>query len=156
MNVTRIIEKLDLQPHPEGGFYKETYRSDVMHGRHHISTAIYFLLPRGHISHLHRIGSDEIWHFYLGGAIELIELTPDKKLRKTILGNDIEAGQILQHGVPAGHWFGAMPCQGTEFALVGCTVAPGFGFEDFELANKEYLLAEFPAAHHEIEKYFAL
>ncbi|MDR1169989.1 MAG: cupin domain-containing protein [Prevotellaceae bacterium] len=152
MNIQEIIGTLDLNPHPEGGFYRETCRSEVMHGRHSVSTAIYFLLPNGDVSHLHRITSDEIWHFYLGDALEITEILPDKTLRKTLLGKDLKAGQVLQYCVSAGHWFGAAPCEGTEFALVGCTVAPGFSFDDFELGDRQQLLKQFPEYQEEILK----
>jgi predicted cupin superfamily sugar epimerase len=152
MDIQQIIKTLDLKPHPEGGFYRETYRSEVMHGKHSISTAIYFLLPKGNVSHLHRITSDEIWHFYSGGALEIIEILPDKTLKKTLLGNDLKAGQVLQYCVLAGRWFGAAPCESTEFALVGCTVAPGFCFDDFELGNRQQLLQQFPEFQEEILK----
>lgn len=152
MDVQQIIKTLDLKPHPEGGFYRETYHSAVMHDGHSISTSIYFLLPEGNVSHLHRITSDEIWHFYAGGALEIIEILPDKTLKKTLLGNDLAGGHLLQYCVAAGHWFGAAPCEGAAFALVGCTVAPGFSFDNFELGDRQYLLQHFPAFQKEILK----
>jgi predicted cupin superfamily sugar epimerase len=148
----KLIEKLNLKPHPEGGFYRETYRSTVLHGEHSVSTAIYFLLSKGDVSHLHRITSDEIWHFYAGGALEITEILPDKTMKKTILGSDFENGQTPQYCVSAGHWFGAAPCEGTDFALVGCTVAPGFSFEDFELGDRQELLIQFPEFEEDIIK----
>jgi predicted cupin superfamily sugar epimerase len=144
MKPAEIIEKLDLKPHPEGGFYRETYRSGTLFENNSVATAIYFLLPENSVSRFHRIPSDEIWHFYLGGAVEVIEIQPDKTIKKTVLGADLTAGAALQYCVPAGRWFGAAPCRGTEFALVGCTVAPGFSFDSFELGDRQKLLNEFP------------
>jgi predicted cupin superfamily sugar epimerase len=109
---------------------------------------IYFLLPAGQVSRLHRIDADEGWHHYLGGTLEIFELDeaePDQP-RVTRLGKNLAAGELPQHIVPAGRWFGAAPAAGTPYALVGCTVAPGFEFAHFELGTRERLLARFPAA----------
>jgi hypothetical protein len=150
----QLIRMLDLKPHPEGGYYRETYRCEefIPHaclpqrfqGDRHYSTAIYYLLPAGAVSRLHRIASDEVWHFYLGGAFTVIELKPDGSSDHVVLGQDVASGQRLQHVVKAGTWFGAYPNAGTGYALVGCTVAPGFDFADFEIANRKELLAKYP------------
>ena len=150
MNLEKIIKLLDLKPHVEGGFYRETYRSQQLFGERNISTAIYYLLPKGEKSHFHRIASDEIWHFYLGGALEIVQISPEGKLEKIVLGTDLEAGQVLQYCVPAGYWFGAVPCTKIDFTLVGCTVSPGFSFNDFELGDRQQLLQLFPRAEKEI------
>ena len=152
----KIVEQLGLQPHPEGGFFKESFRSPTQltlpDGRiRSASTAIYFLLPNGTFSALHRVASDEIWHFYDGAPLELTTITPAGMLRKITLGRDIGAGQVSQHVVPAGVWQGAqpLPVEGGAkaagaYSLVGCTVAPGFDFADFEMPSEALLVALFP------------
>lgn len=152
----QLVKQLELQPHPEGGFYRETYRDKgiIPHqalpqrfkGSRSYSTAIYFLLPKGTFSALHRISADEVWHFYLGGPMTVAQISPSGDVEKIILGSDIEMGQRLQYVVPAGYWFGAYPNDGTEYSLVGCTVAPGFDFADFEMAERSQLLQNFPQA----------
>lgn len=160
--IRRIIDTLDLQPHPEGGYFRESYRSPELtpetalprrYGgeRSHV-TAIYYLLPEGTKSGMHRLQSDELWHFYLGGPLRLVQIFPDGKLEEVLIGPDIEAGQKLQHAVPRGCWFGACPTPGSSFTLVGCTVAPGFDFADFEMGRQDDLLAEFPHARRVIEQ----
>lgn len=155
MNLESLVKNFSLEPHPEGGFYRETYRSplsvDTPNGRRSASTAIYFLLTAKQKSHLHRIRSDEVWHFYGGGPLTVYELHPDGRQVETILGPNIEAGQKLQHVVPAGCWFGSTPCEGTSFSLVGCTVAPGFDFRDFEMGKRDDLIAAFPKARDLID-----
>ncbi len=148
------IAALGLQAHPEGGFFRETYRSDhvieVMRdgdgsaARRSVSTGIYFLLEQGDFSAFHRIKSDEMWHFYAGQALEVLELSSGGELRRTRLGPDVLQGDALQCVVPANTWFAARLAAGGAFALVGCTVAPGFDFADFGLAPREALLASFP------------
>ncbi len=146
-----------MQPHPEGGFYRETYRAaesvpaaalpERFGGERVFSTAIYFLLRGDEFSALHRIRSDELWHFYLGSRLEVVEITPGGELRVTRLGNDVAAGEVPQAVVAAGHWFGARlgsPRPPEAYALVGCTVAPGFDFADFEMAERADLLAACP------------
>ena len=156
MTQEQLIARFNMQPHPEGGYYTETYRSELTIQSHQpnemrsASTAIYFLLTAGNFSALHRIKSDEIWHFYLGDAIEVVELSEDGQWRVTRLGNDIEAGEVPQYMVKAGHWFGSRVLTGKQFGLVGCTVAPGFDFADFELASRESLISDFPEWENEI------
>lgn len=117
------------------------------------STAIYFLLPKDTCSRFHRLKSDELWHFYLGGPLTVVELDEDTKLAKTtVLGQDVLKGQKLQHAVPANTWFGAFPNEGTVYSFVGCSVAPGFEYTDFEIAEKQQLLKEFPEASSFINK----
>lgn len=157
-----LIGLYGLQRHPEGGYFRESYRSaglataaqppGSLAGPRNFSTAIYFLLPGGDKSNLHRIKSDEVWHFYLGGPLTIAQLRPDGSVEYTVLGRDIKAGQKLQYAVPAGCWFGAFPAVGTDFSLAGCTVAPGFDFKDFELADRAELLKQFPAARQMIER----
>ena len=148
------IESLRLLAHPEGGFYRETYRAqDVIAGVHlparfrgprACSTAIYFLLPGDQVSALHRIKADEIWHFYAGTPLTLTLIHPDGRLEMPRLGPDPERGESFQVLVPAGCWYGAAVDDPAGYALVGGTVAPGFDFADFELADRETLLASFP------------
>ncbi|MDO8757403.1 MAG: cupin domain-containing protein [Elusimicrobiota bacterium] len=146
-----LVDAYGLQPHPEGGFFRETYRSsEQMTTRggasRPVSTGILFLLPAGDKSLLHRIKSDEQWHYHLGGALRLTQISPEGKVEDFILGPDVSKGQKLQHVVPARYWFGAEPVEGAEFCLVGCTVAPGFDFADFDLGARAALLSRFPNA----------
>jgi len=142
--------KLDLQPHPEGGFFKETYRSEIMEKFHeygsirNVSTGIYFLLTKGNFSAFHRIKSDEMWHFYDGDPIEIFSIDKTAHLNKIILGNDIAENQIPQAVIPAGCWFGSRVAADGEYGLAGCTVAPGFDFEDFEMGDRVELVHQFP------------
>lgn len=152
-----LVSAYGLAPHPEGGFFKETYRSaEKMTTRggvsRPISTGILFLLPEGQKSRLHRIKSDELWHFHLGGALRLTQISPEGKVSDFILGPDIKKGHLLQHAVPARYWFGAEPEPGSGFCFVGCTVAPGFDFADFDLGSRATLLARFPDAREAILK----
>lgn len=148
------INHLKLQPHPEGGFYKETYRASeeisqgALHprfdGPRNISTAIYFLLSSQDRSLFHRIKSDEIWHYHAGDTLHIHVLTP-KGLITHKLGMNLDKGDVLQAVIPANHWFGAVVSENGSYTLSGCTVAPGFDFRDFELADREKLIREFPA-----------
>jgi predicted cupin superfamily sugar epimerase len=150
-----LVEKFNLLPHPEGGFYGETFRSDLEINSDRIaSTAIYFLITPGNVSRFHRIKSDEVWHFYLGGPMSVVEISPDSEgmYKETILGQDIINGEIQQLVVKRDTWFGCFPAEGTSFSFVGCTVAPGFDFRDFELASRASLLKEFPKASEIIVK----
>lgn len=154
LSAAALIQQLHMLPHPEGGFYKETYRSteiiradalpERFPGARSMATAIYFLLEAGNFSALHRIASDECWHFYAGGPLLVQVIHPDGKAESIVLGNDPAAGQLFQYVVPAGCWFGSEPAPGSTFSLVGCTVAPGFDFADFELATAAQLLMEYP------------
>ena len=154
------IEKYNLQPHPEGGYYAETYRSGDMIDKHALqsrfggsrsySTGIYFLLEKGDFSAFHRIASDEMWHFYAGEALDIFVIDPETgKLQMIRLGADPEKGETFQAVVPAGTWFASRPAEGSSYALVGCTVAPGFDFEDFEMADRSALSSDFPQ-HHDL------
>jgi uncharacterized protein len=143
----QLVETLGMQPHPEGGYYKETYRAEGrIEGKRSYSTAIYYLLPPGASSKLHRMKSDEIFHFYLGGPMTLVKLGPKGEVETVVLGQDLAAGQAVQHLVRAGWWFGGYANDGSPFSLVGCTVAPGFEFEDFELGDNETLARQYPSA----------
>jgi uncharacterized protein len=139
MKAEDYIKALNMQEHPEGGWFVETYRSareiDLpdFDGSRSMATSILFLIPEGKRSALHRIKSDEIWYYHAGGALDVIELDADGKERRTVVGPEILKGQRLQYVVAAGNWFGAEPHTGSGFCLVGCQVSPGFDFADFEL-----------------------
>ncbi len=149
----QIVEKLGLQPHPEGGYFKEIYRSEgvikndslpvAIEGERNYATGIYFLLPSGKFSAFHRIKQDEIWHYYKGSAICLHIISPNGEYATQIVGNDILNGEQPQFVVKAGDWFAATVVDDNTYSLVGCTVAPGFDFDDFELAKREELLGSF-------------
>ncbi len=156
------IAALDMQGHPEGGFFKEVYRSDErlpasalparFGGDRAFSTSIYFLLRSNEFSSLHRIQSDEIWHFYDGASLTVHVIDTAGSLQELRLGRNVERGERFQVVVKAGNWFGATVESSESFALVGCTVAPGFDFADFELAKREDLLAQFPEHRAVIER----
>ena len=135
------IDELQLEPHPEGGYFRETYRSPaVIPGlQRNCSTAIYFLLEGGRVSHLHRLAADEMWHFYAGHRLMVHQLTADGRHEQLRLGSGAFQGVI-----PAGTWFGAEVEPAGDYALVGCTVAPGFDFADFELGRRRELQQQFP------------
>jgi hypothetical protein len=146
--VDQLIRTLALSPHPEGGFYREIFRSSgvvqTTRGERSASTAIYFLLPAREISALHRVSSDEVWHHYAGGPVELHLIDASATHQVIHLGKDLGAGQHPMWVVPAGVWQAAVA--GTdEHALCGCTVAPGFDFADFEMPGREELLRRFPS-----------
>jgi predicted cupin superfamily sugar epimerase len=152
----KIIDKFDMQSHPEGGFFKETYRSeeeiDTVVGKRSLCTGIYFLLPKGHVSHFHKIKSDEMWHFYGGDPLTIVEITEEGELISTTLGPNIEQGEVPQYVVKANRWFGSFPKQNSEYCFVGCTVSFGFDFNDFELAKREELLKKYPKHEEVISK----
>lgn len=144
------IKKLDMQPHPEGGHFRETYRSTLkmaypgFTGNRNVSTGIYFLLERGNFSAFHRIKSDEMWHFYAGDGVTIYVIDQSGELNTIKLGLNIEKGEVPQAVVKAGNWFASEVSDKGEFALVGCTVSPGFEFEDFEMGNRANLLGTYP------------
>lgn len=147
-----FIKQYRLQPHPEGGWYKETYRSKEVitaaalpsrfGGERHFSTAIYFLLAQGNFSAFHRIKSDECWHFYAGQTLHVYVLHDDGKMEIIQLGP--AAGELFQYVVPANCWFASRPAPQSDFCFVGCTVSPGFDFADFEMAKAGELVALYP------------
>ena len=148
------IERLHLARHPEGGWFRETYRASEaipeaglptrFQGERAFSTAILFLLERDDCSALHRLKSDEMWHFYDGSPLTVHLVAPDGQHRPVLLGRDPERGEQFQAVAPAGYWFGAEMAGAGDFALVGCTVAPGFDFSDFEMADRSDLAERFP------------
>jgi predicted cupin superfamily sugar epimerase len=154
------IENLGLQKHPEGGWFKETYRSSELfpknilpefQGNRNFSTCIYFLLEGKDFSAFHRIKSDEIWHYYSGSsAIEIISIV-NGKIQKHKLGNNYGKKELFQVVVSKNTWFAARLVSTSGFALVGCTVSPGFHFNDFEMANKG-LLSMYPEIGEEVKE----
>jgi predicted cupin superfamily sugar epimerase len=152
--VDEIIRKLNLQPHPrEGGYFREMYRSEESFpptalaerygGKRSASTAIYYLLTPTTFSALHRLASDEVFHFYAGGPVRMVQLSPDGSGQEIILGSDVLTGQEPQVLVPRGVWQGSFLEEG-DFALLGCTVAPGFEYADYEDGDRATLLARYP------------
>jgi uncharacterized protein len=188
VNAKYWIEKLGLRVHPEGGYFRQTYKSELritpeasgriqpavkgtaktgqpgLHSSRAAATGIYFLLEGKNFSALHRLRSDEMWHFYAGSPLVVHVLDAEGEYSSILLGGDPEAGQVFQAIVRAGCWFGAELAQDPPFspdprevehrsyALVGCTVAPGFEFEDFELARREELEAKYPGQKEMIQK----
>jgi len=158
-SVEHLITALSLTPHPEGGYYRQTYRAGGViplsalpqgySGSRAFSTAIYFLLAGDDFSAFHRIRSDEIWHFYLGSTLAIHAIHPDGAYEIVRLGADLAAGEVFQAVVPGGCWFGARLHYPQSYALVGCTVAPGFDFDDFELADRQQMIQTYPQ-HAEI------
>jgi predicted cupin superfamily sugar epimerase len=160
------IDRLGLEPHPEGGYYRQTYRSDLVLAKQALpgqftgpraaSTAIYFLLDGENFSAFHRLRSDEMWHFYLGSPLLVHVIDEDGRYSEIRLGSNPEAGEVFQGVVKAGCWFGSRLVSDSRseasFALVGCTVAPGFDFDDFELAEREELTQGYPQHREVIER----
>jgi len=157
------IRTLRLAPHPEGGFYRQTYRAGVViprdalppefTGARSACTAIHFLLEGENFSAFHRLRSDEMWHFYAGGTASVHVIDPDGRYSEILLGSNPEAAESFQALVKAGCWFASCVKDPATFALVGCTVAPGFDFEDFEMAERKELLRVFPQHRTLIERF---
>lgn len=154
------VEELGMQQHPEGGWFAEVYRSAGFitqqalpghKGARPYMTSIYFMLPPGEISRFHRLKSDEIWYFHAGGSLVIHQIDSEGRYFAAKLGQNIAAGEQMQVIVQAGSWFGAETTS-SEAALVGCAVAPGFDFADFELADRQVLLAGFGAHAAIIER----
>ncbi len=150
-----LIEKYKLEPHPEGGYYRSTYRASLVlpphalpltfGGERPVSSAIYFLLEAGDFSAFHRIKSDECWHFYQGDPLWIHCLDDQGQYRRYTLGAGQEPDQHYQLVVSAGTWFASEPASGSAYSFVGCTVSPGFDFADFEMAGAARLTAAYPA-----------
>jgi uncharacterized protein len=144
-----IIHLLDLKPLTiEGGFFRETYRSPEQlackQGPRSLATAIYYLLTPETFSQMHRVPGEEIFHFYLGDPVEMLQIAPDQTGELVILGSDIAAGMRSQHIVPGGFWQGARLRTGGKFALLGTTMSPGFDYADYESGKRDELLRLFP------------
>ena len=155
LTAERIIKLYNMKPLPgEGGYYVESYRSPerieksslperYSSDRSH-STAIFYLLTPDTKSRIHRLKSDEIYHFYLGDPVQLALIHPNGTIKVLFLGHDLRAGQFVQAVVPAGIWQGAYLLEGGQFALMGATVAPGFDFSDSELGASHELIEQYP------------
>ncbi|KAF7837547.1 cupin family protein [Senna tora] len=175
LSASEIAAKLNLQPHPEGGFYAETFRDHSVHlltsqlpqqykVDRPVSTCIYFLLPSGNVSRLHRIPCSETWHHYMGEPLTVVELNEkDGSAKFTCLGTNLSNNEKPQYTVPPNVWFGSFPTKDfsispdgsvltrtptreseRHYSLVGCTCAPAFQFQDFELAKRSDLISQFP------------
>jgi len=152
--IDKIIKALDLLPHPEGGFFKETYRSKGVINKESLgnqfldkrnySTGIYFLLTSDMFSAFHRIKQDEMWHFYDGSPIKIHMIDAAGNYSFAIVGKNISQGHIPQFVVPAGYLFAATVVNNNDFSLVGCTVSPGFDFRDFEMPTRDQLVDDYP------------
>ena len=165
MNANDIIEKLKLIPMPdEGGYYRETYRSDIpkiaastfgieSNLLRSVSTAIYYFVIPESFSALHKVRSDEIFHFYSGDAVEMVQIDEFGKESNYTIGSKIENGEVPQVVVPRGVWQGLRLKKGGQWALMGTTVAPGFEFEDFELGHRNELLKQFPHLSASISRF---
>lgn len=159
--INDLIELLELQPHPEGGYFKETYRSngiipqdclpEEFSGKRNHSTGIYYLLQSDDFSAFHKINQDEMWHFYSGDALELSMISEDGILSTIHIGSNIKEGQVFQFVVPKQYWFAARVLKPNSYAFLGCTVSPGFDFKDFTLASRIELIKKFPQ-HRDIIK----
>jgi predicted cupin superfamily sugar epimerase len=156
------IDDLHLQPHPEGGYYRQTYRCEEVVAREHLpdrfsgdrafSTAIYFLLNGTDVSAFHRIHQDEVWHHYDGSSLTIHVIDPAGAYTTLLLGRNFRAGEQPQAVVKAGCLFGATVNDPRSYALVGCTVAPGFDFDDFTVPSREQLTIQYPQYRHLIER----
>ncbi len=150
MTADEIKSLLHLEPHPvEGGFYRRTYASTgsitLSRGARPLGTAIYYLLEPGIFSEMHILQSDELFHFYLGDPVEMLQLRPDGSSAVFTLGQDLQAGQHVQLTVSAGVWQGTRLVEGGKVALLGCTVTPGFDFVDYRSGSYAELAAKWPS-----------
>jgi predicted cupin superfamily sugar epimerase len=157
MTADQIRQLLRLEPHPiEGGWYRRTYTSDVsvalLRGVRPYGTAIYYLLEEGAFSEMHVLSSDEIFHFYYGDPVEMLQLLPDGGSAIYTLGPDLQAGHHVQLVVPAGVWQGTRLIEGGKVALLGCTVTPGFDFADYRNAPAAELISRWPHETDRIRK----
>lgn len=162
--IENVIEEYNMQPHPEGGYFSVSYESTeridqdaLPHrftGDRRLSTAIYFLITYSSFSTFHQLKADEGWHFYIGHSVGLHIIQPDGTYSLARLGWDKENGDMFQYYVPAGSWFAAklINPEYAAYALVGCTVAPGFEFDDFKLGRRSHLLSLFPQHQDLIEE----
>jgi uncharacterized protein len=153
------IKKLNLNKHPEGGYFADTYKSDKIirlpgyDGSRSICTAIYYLLTGNQFSSFHIMKSDEIWHFYSGSSLTLYIIDSKGKLKEAFLGPNISKGETFQLVVKSGCWFAASVNEKKSYSLVGCTVSPGFDYKDWEIGNRKRLAEMYPEHKQIIERY---
>jgi uncharacterized protein len=157
------INLLNLQKHPEGGYYREVYRSeenypapglpDRYSGSRSFATSIYFLLTGKDISRFHKLKSDEIWHHYEGCSVRIYILDELGNLSEIRLGKNISSGEVLQAVISKDNWFAAEPADSDSFSLIGCSVSPGFEFDDFEIGKRDDLIKLFPRHENLIVKF---
>lgn len=152
---SRLAKKLGLEKHPEGGYFRQTYRSETTidiegyEGSRSIATAIYYMLAGDDFSAFHRIKSDEIWHYYAGGTVTLYAIDKDGRLSKTKIGRKGEFQVVIK----AGTWFAAALDSNRSYCLLGCTVSPGFDYRDWELGKRDDLVKMYPQHRRVIERY---
>lgn len=155
LSADEIIKRLELVPHPyEGGYFRQTYRSQLTipasvlpsdySGERCVSTAIYYLLTPGTFSEIHRLPTDEVFHFYLGDPVEMLQLHPDGLGKVIRIGNNLAAGELPQVLAPGGMWQGSRLVEGGRLALLGTTVAPGFEYADYTSGKRSELIAAYP------------
>lgn len=154
MTAETIIAQFGLKPHPERGYFRETYRSSgeihenelpqEFQSKRNYATGIYFLLTSDTFSTFHSIKQDEMWHFYAGSPLKLHIISDSGAYESHVMGNDFLNGEIPQFTVPGNHWFAAETITPDSYSFVGCTVAPGFDFDDFELPSRAKLIEKFP------------
>lgn len=157
------IKKLNLDKHPEGGYFKEVYRADELIKKEHLperysgdrnySTSIYFLITSESFSAFHKIKSDETWHFYYGSPLSLHIIDKKGKYCRIKIGNNPDKGEVFQYTVSCGEWFAASVDEKDSYSLLGCTVAPGFHFDDFELGKTTEMIKEFSEHASVINKF---
>jgi predicted cupin superfamily sugar epimerase len=157
---TDWIQALGLIPHPEGGYYREFYRSshvlsesslpEGFRGERDLGSVIHYMLTKNDFSAFHRLRSDEIWHFHHGSAFLIHIISPEGDYRRLKLGLDVHVGEVPCIAIPAGSFFGAEVAEENSYALASCTVMPGFSFEDFQMPSRDKLLAKFPKLFSEI------
>jgi uncharacterized protein len=157
------VQHLNLIPHPEGGFFREIYRSSISVEKkmlplgykdsRRLATSIYYLLRSEDISHFHRLRSDELWYYHFGSGVRIVIIDQEGHKQTKLLGPKIEKAEHMQVLIPAGTIFGAEVIDSDSFSLIGCAVTPGFEFEDFEMFNKEDLLQAYPKQAEIIEKF---
>ena len=162
MDAKEIIAKFKLEKHPEGGYFKEVYRSEGIisednlpnniDGKRNYSTSIYFLLTSHDFSAFHKINQDEIWHFYLGTTLKLHMISPEGNYSFVMIGNNFKENEVPQFIVPAQYYFAAEVVKKNSYSFVGCTVAPGFDFRDFDMPKSSNLIEKYPDHKSIIER----
>lgn len=163
IQASTLVNKLDLQPHPEGGFFKEVYRSDELikteglperySSARCFGTSIYYMLVGEQVSAFHKLQSDETWHFYLGSPIVLHLISSEGNYSKIVLGQNLPEDEVFQFTIPRETWFAAEVKDKTAYSLVGCTVSPGFDFADFQFGRRDELIKLFPSQSDIISKF---